>query len=68
MTARIRELSRCPHCRARGVKLYEPLRHDGYDCDVPYCGQCGRNYPSETTAPTAPRDNVRPMPSPKDAA
>jgi hypothetical protein len=39
-------LSRCPHCGARGVQCVEPLIKDGHNCDVPYCGKCGRNYPA----------------------
>lgn len=58
MTARVRPLSRCPFCGARGVKLYEPLRFDGHDVDVPYCGKCGKNYPSESRRPEDPPDNV----------
>lgn len=49
-------LSRCPRCGARGVKQYEPLVVDGYPRDVPYCGKCGKNYPTE---PPARTDNVR---------
>jgi uncharacterized protein (DUF983 family) len=65
MTARIRALSRCPHCGARGVKLFEPLRHDGYDVDVPYCGHCGKNYPPERPDPPP---SVTPFRAPQDAA
>lgn len=38
-------LSTCPHCGARGVKEFQPLTKDGYQCDVPYCGICGKNWP-----------------------
>jgi uncharacterized protein (DUF983 family) len=59
-TARVRELSRCPRCGARGVKLFASLFSDGLECDVPYCGNCGKNYPSERP-PDPPRDNVTPI-------
>lgn len=39
--------SKCPHCGAKGVKQFQPLTKDGYQCDVPYCGICGKNYPAE---------------------
>lgn len=51
-------LSRCPRCGARGVKLFDPLVVDGLPRDVPYCGQCGRNYPDETQKPPT---NVTPF-------
>ena len=54
---RMREVSRCPHCGAKGVKLVEPLMKDGYDTDRPYCGACGKNYPVEHE-PEPTRDNV----------
>lgn len=50
------DLSRCPFCRARGVKNFDPLVVDGLPRDVPYCGVCGKNYPDDKPAP--PRDNV----------
>lgn len=56
--ARIREMSRCPHCGARGVKLLEPLIKDGYNTDQPYCGACGKNWPMPPDEPNEPRDNV----------
>lgn len=55
---RMPELSRCPFCRARGVKQYEPLVIDGMPRDVPYCGVCGKNYPDD---PAPPRTNVQPF-------
>lgn len=58
---RVRELSRCPHCGARGVKLFEPLIMDGHQADEPYCGQCGKNYPPDPEPPAPPRDNVTPI-------
>lgn len=45
-TARV-ELSRCPWCGARGVKQFDPIVLDGVPTDRPYCGKCGRNYPSD---------------------
>lgn len=53
--ARVPELSRCPFCKAKGVKQFEPLVVDGIPRDVPYCGVCGRNYPEEQQPP---RNNV----------
>ena len=50
-----RELSRCPHCGARGVKVADDRKFDGVKVGVDYCGQCGRNWPPE--APT-PRQKV----------
>lgn len=47
--------SQCPHCGARGVKCVDPLVLDGHDCDRPYCGKCGKNWPVD--APT-PREKV----------
>lgn len=47
--------SRCPRCGAQGVKQFEPLMLDGHNCDVPYCGKCGRNWPPE---PQTPREKV----------
>ncbi len=39
--------SRCPFCRARGVKQYQPIVSDGVPADRPYCGWCGKNYPMD---------------------
>lgn len=47
----------CPFCKARGVMQFEPLVVDGIPRDVPYCGKCGRNYPTEKP----PADNVTPF-------
>lgn len=53
--------SRCPNCGARGVKMLDPLVMDGHDCDKPYCGQCGKNWPDdvprEKLATLTPRDS-----------
>jgi hypothetical protein len=51
----LRELSRCPHCGAVGVKIYDPITIDTQPVDAPYCGQCGKNWPEpKTPKPTAP--------------
>ena len=42
----------CPTCKARGVKLLDPLGPD-------YCGRCGRNWPAALSA-TVPADGVPP--------
>ena len=38
-------LSRCPHCKARGVHKTEILWLDGYQVRSDYCGACGKNVP-----------------------
>lgn len=48
-------VSKCPNCGARGVKIHQPLTKDGLDCDVAYCGICGKNHPPD---PQTPREKV----------
>lgn len=44
--------SRCPHCGARGVRCEDRRWMDGLEFSWPYCGKCGRNYPTKSTDPT----------------
>ncbi len=61
--ARDPELSRCPFCKARGVRIVDRPVMDGFVIFADYCGKCGKNYPrprSEHEPPT----NVLRMPEP----
>lgn len=39
------ELTKCPHCGARGVKIADRRIRDGFAIVADYCGKCGKNWP-----------------------
>lgn len=51
-----RELSRCPHCGARGVRIADSHISDGCTLVFDYCGQCGKNWPLDHQG--TPREKV----------
>lgn len=42
------ELTTCPHCGARGVKIADRRIRDGYTLISDYCGKCGKNWPRDS--------------------
>lgn len=49
--AHLLELSKCPRCGARGVKIADRWEKDGVTFEWPYCGVCGKNWPEPPQPP-----------------
>lgn len=61
MSAKVRPMTRCPNCGARGVMINAPLEKDGFVIRDRYCGICGKNWPE----PIEPRETEAVSPFPK---